>query len=115
MWRIFQNIRLETSGIVRIMVLLGLSVGGMNQVAGRTIDPQTADGWPHETATAQVVQRGQVSLAQAIEMAQRRYQGRVVRAETKTQNGQRVHEIRILGDDGRVRTVRINAQGGGGP
>jgi uncharacterized membrane protein YkoI len=55
---------------------------------------------------------GGVSLAQATSMAQSRYQGRVVRAET-TQVGDRVvHEIRILGDDGRVRTVRIDAQTG---
>jgi len=36
----------------------------------------------------------------------------VIRAETM-QNGDRVvHEVRILGDDGRVRTVRIDAQTG---
>jgi uncharacterized membrane protein YkoI len=57
-------------------------------------------------------QRGGVSLAQATSMAQGRYQGRVVRAETVQQGDRLVHEIRILGDDGRVRTVRIDAQNG---
>ena len=57
-------------------------------------------------------QRGGISLAQATQMAQSRYQGRVVCAE-QTQVGDRlVYEIRILGDDGRVRTVRIDAQTG---
>ncbi len=55
---------------------------------------------------------GGVSLAQATSMAQGRYQGRVVRAETVQVGDRRVHEIRILGDDGRVRTVRIDAQTG---
>jgi uncharacterized protein (TIGR02266 family) len=41
-----------------------------------------------------------------------RVQGRVVRAETVNQGGRRVHEIRILGDDGRVRTVRVDAETG---
>jgi uncharacterized membrane protein YkoI len=55
---------------------------------------------------------GGMSLAQATALAQSRFQCRVVRAET-TQMGDRVvHEIRILGDDGRVRTVRIDAQTG---
>jgi uncharacterized membrane protein YkoI len=56
--------------------------------------------------------RGGVSLAQATSMAQSRYQGRVVRAETTQMGDRTVHEIRILGDDGRVRTVRIDAQTG---
>ena len=55
---------------------------------------------------------GGVSLAQATSMAQGRYQGRVVRAETVQMGDRVVHEIRILGDDGRVRTVRIDAQTG---
>lgn len=62
--------------------------------------------------TARTVQQGGVSLQRAIQMAQQRYQGKVVRAETKAQNGRRVHEIRILGDDGVVRTVRFDADGG---
>ena len=55
---------------------------------------------------------GGVSLQQATSMAQMRYQGRVVRAETVQMGDRVVHEIRILGDDGRVRTVRIDAQSG---
>ncbi len=58
-------------------------------------------------------QRGGVSLAQATSMAQSRVPGRVVRAETVQMGDRVVHEIRILGEDGRtVRTVRIDAQTG---
>lgn len=56
-------------------------------------------------------QRG-VSLAQATAMAQGRYPGQVVRAETVQVGDRLVHEIRILGEDGRVRTVRVDAQTG---
>jgi hypothetical protein len=55
---------------------------------------------------------GGISLAQATSMAQSRYQGRVVRAETVQMGDRVVHEIRILDDDGRVRTVRVDAQTG---
>lgn len=61
----------------------------------------------------QTVQQRGISLRQAIALAQQRYQGRVVRAETKEMNGRRVHEIRILGDDGRVRTLHFDADAGG--
>ena len=57
-------------------------------------------------------QRAGVSLAEATAIATGRYRGRVVRAETVSQGNRVVHEIRILGDDGRVRTVRIDAQTG---
>jgi uncharacterized membrane protein YkoI len=55
---------------------------------------------------------GGISLAQATQMAQSRYQGRVVRAEAVQMGERVVYEIRILGDDNRVRTVRIDAQTG---
>jgi len=55
---------------------------------------------------------GGVSLGQATTMALNRYPGRVVRAETVQMGDRVVHEIRILGDDGRVRTVRVDAQTG---
>jgi uncharacterized membrane protein YkoI len=65
-----------------------------------------------ETPRAYVVQRGNISLQQATAMALARYRGRVVRAEPITQGERIVYEIRILGEDGRVRTVRIDAQTG---
>jgi len=55
---------------------------------------------------------GGVSLAQATAMAQSRFPGRVVRAETVQMGDRAVHEIRILDEEGRVRTVRIDAQTG---
>jgi uncharacterized membrane protein YkoI len=57
-------------------------------------------------------QGGGVSLQQATAMARMRYPGTVVRAETVQMGDRLVHEIRILGDDGRVRTVRIDARTG---
>lgn len=57
-------------------------------------------------------QRGGISLGQATAMALGRYPGRVVRAETVMIGDRVVHEIRILGNDGRVRTVRVDAQTG---
>jgi hypothetical protein len=56
---------------------------------------------------------GGVSLAQATSMAQSAFRGRVVSARTVQTGDRMVHEIRILGEDGRtVRTFRIDAQTG---
>ncbi len=62
--------------------------------------------------SAFAAQRGGISLGQATAMARGRYPGRVVRAEPVMIGDRVVYEIRILGDDGRVRTVRIDAQTG---
>ncbi|MES9854505.1 MAG: PepSY domain-containing protein [Candidatus Thiodiazotropha sp. L084R] len=55
----------------------------------------------------------EVSLNKAVEQAKQRRGGQVISAETRTRDGQRVHNIRILTKDGKVHRVRINADGGG--
>jgi uncharacterized membrane protein YkoI len=70
-----------------------------------------------DTPSAFMAQRGGgggrgISLAQATAIAQSQFRGRVVRAEAVQRGDRVIYEIRILGDDGRVRTVRIDAQTG---
>ena len=56
---------------------------------------------------------GGVSLQQATSMAQNAFPGTVVGARTVQMGDRVVHEIRILGQDGRtVRTFRIDAETG---
>jgi uncharacterized membrane protein YkoI len=106
--------RLLTAGMAVGAVLVGT---GAAQARPRSLSLEQAPPVAEPLAPAQreqlfPAQRGGVSLAQATSMAQGRYQGRVVKAETVQMGDRRVHEIRILGDDGRVRTVRIDAQTG---
>ena len=63
-----------------------------------------------ELRVAQAAEK--VSLAQATRMVQERTGGQVLRAETKRDNGRAVHRIRVLTEDGRVRTVRVDAETG---
>lgn len=50
-----------------------------------------------------------ISLDEAVAQAERRYKARAVRAEEK-RHGQRVeYRIRLLGEDGRVFEVRVDA------
>jgi len=56
---------------------------------------------------------GGISLQQATSMALNTFPGRVVGARTVQMGDRAVHEIRILGEDGRtVRTFRVDAQTG---
>lgn len=61
---------------------------------------------------AQLPQRRSLSLAEAITIAQSRHPGRVVRAQTIEMGNGAVHEVRIIGNDGRVHTVRVDARTG---
>jgi len=55
--------------------------------------------------------RGDISLDQAVEQARERTGGRVISAETREKEGRRVHNIRILTEDGKVRRLQIDAGG----
>lgn len=105
-------------------VALGLAaalLAGGNLAGARPRPLQPTEGEPVVETLGPAQQRdglapaqrgGGVSLAQASAMAQGRYPGRVVRAEPVQMGDRRVYEIRILGEDGRVHIVRIDAQTG---
>jgi uncharacterized membrane protein YkoI len=62
---------------------------------------------PERVAGATV--RDEVSLSEAVSRVKREYGGRILEAETREQDGRRVHVIKVLTREGRVRTVRIPA------
>jgi uncharacterized membrane protein YkoI len=51
-------------------------------------------------------------MAQAVRVVERRYNARVVRAESIERAGQTVYVLRLLDQAGRVFTVRIDASSG---
>jgi uncharacterized membrane protein YkoI len=53
-----------------------------------------------------------VSLDQAVEMAQRRYRAKAIKAETVQKGERRIHHIRLLSAEGKVWMVRVDAQSG---
>jgi uncharacterized membrane protein YkoI len=58
------------------------------------------------------IEPGGISLDQAVDMAQRRYRAKAVRAETVRNGERRVHQIRLLSAEGKVWTVRVDAESG---
>lgn len=53
-----------------------------------------------------------MTLDQAIEMAEKRFRARVVRAGVEESGGQRIYVLRLVSEQGRVWTVRVDAQTG---
>jgi uncharacterized membrane protein YkoI len=58
----------------------------------------------------QTAQSDGMSLSQAIESVRRRTGGKVVSAETRVQGGREVHHIKVLTDDGKVKTHKVNGR-----
>jgi len=68
---------------------------------------------PGHRVDARPAQRhGALTLDQAIEMAEKRFHARVVRAGVEESNGQRIYVLRLVSEQGRVWTVRVDAQTG---
>ena len=67
---------------------------------------------PEPAARAEMHAHGGMSLDAAVQMVQQRYKARVVRAETRQENGRTVYVLRLLNADGKVWTVRVDADSG---
>ncbi|MEX2125118.1 MAG: hypothetical protein WD795_14590 [Woeseia sp.] len=54
-----------------------------------------------------VVQNDGPTLGEAVEQVRRQYNGRIVSAETRISGKREVHHIKVLTEDGKVKTVEI--------
>jgi uncharacterized membrane protein YkoI len=92
--------------LLLLAVLTGLLVAGLP-----VSDSTAADGRRAQRGEREMAERS-ISLDEAVAQAERRYKARAVRAEEK-RHGERIeYRIRLLGDDGRVFEVRIDAATG---
>jgi len=68
---------------------------------------------PARTAVRRIApRRAQVSMNQAVRLAQRRFRAQVVRVETQTEGGRTIYVLRMLDGAGRVFAVRVDAASG---
>jgi uncharacterized membrane protein YkoI len=88
-----------------LALVLGLAL------AAGAVAPAAADR-DRGRARDSAQQERRISLDEAVAQAERRYKARAIRAEEK-RNGDRIeYRIRLLGEDGRVFEVRIDAGSG---
>ena len=69
-------------------------------------------GPPRVRGTGRDAAPAQISLDQAVRMAEQRYHARVVKAEAQRNGAQTVYVLRLLNDAGRVWTVHVDAASG---
>ena len=89
-------------------LLLAAVILGMCGTAG-------ASEWFAAAGTANGTSQGHLLIAQndgpslneAVEQVRRQYNGRIVSAETRVSGNREVHHIKVLTDDGKLKTVRI--------
>ena len=55
---------------------------------------------------------GEVSMEQAVRMVEQRYRARVVKAESRKDNGRTTYVLKLLNDSGKVWTVHVDAASG---
>ncbi len=55
----------------------------------------------------EAMQSNGVTLSQAVEQVRRKYNGRIVSAETQVSGNREVHIIKVLPQDGKVKTERV--------
>jgi uncharacterized membrane protein YkoI len=75
--------------------------------------PKPAGASVVERAVVETIHDG-ISLDEAVSRAERQYKARVVRTEVQDEDGRKVYVLKLLRDDGRVFTVRVDAQSGRG-
>jgi len=70
--------------------------------------PKAADQTAYRATGLELVQRNCPSLSEAVAQVRRQYNGRIVSAETRRSGNREVHTIKVLTEDGKVKTVRVN-------
>jgi hypothetical protein len=66
-----------------------------------------------ERSSLFAAQREGISLDEAVRRAEAQYHAKVVRTDVQDEDGRKVYVLKLLSEDGRVITVRIDAATGG--
>ena len=64
----------------------------------------------HENRWPLLAERGYISKSQAIDIARHRAKGKILSADLVHGNQRAFYKIKVLTDQGRIKTLRINAQ-----
>src|SRR5262245_36076480 len=91
--------------LAALCVLLGSAAAWVPEAAA-------SNGHRGREGGNRVVDDRAISLDQAVAQAERRYKARAVRAEEKRHGDRVEYRIRLLGEDGRVFEVRVDAATG---
>ena len=97
------------------ILLLALTIGAAPQAMAGKFDIRDLLGQVEGVAIQDsevrreliITQSNGPTLSEAVRMVKRQYKGRIVSAETRVSGGRAVHHIKVLTEDGKVKTVKI--------
>jgi hypothetical protein len=98
--------RLITTLLLCVCMLCTVQAAVAMQV-GHTGISVTGGEFGPQIPAADTFQNGGMTLSQAVEQVRRQYNGQIVSAETKVNGKQETHIIKVLTQDGKVKTVRV--------
>jgi hypothetical protein len=104
---VMRNIR---KGLVPA-TLFALGLGTFSQAHGMP-GPVIRSGSNVEARYIEDVRRDGISLDEAVRRAERQFHARVVRTDVQDEDGRTVYVLKLLSENGRVMTVRIDAATG---
>jgi hypothetical protein len=91
--------------------LLAVGLGSFTQ-AHSMPGPVVAAGSSLENHYIEDTRRDGISLDEAVRRAEQQYRARVVRTDVQDEDGRKVYVLKLLSENGRVMTVRIDAATG---
>jgi len=91
--------------------LIAIGLGSFSQAHGMP-GPMTQAGSNLETQYIENVRRDGISLDEAVRRAEQQFRARVVRTDVQDEDGRKVYVLKLLSENGRVMTVRIDAATG---
>ena len=103
----------DTCRMRKILLILALSAAALLPLRADAFDLEEnlkAQHVQYEPAAQLVVAQDGMSLSEAIESVRRKTGGKILSAETRVQGGREVHHIKVLTEDGKVRTHKVNGR-----
>lgn len=88
-----------------LLVLIALSLTTAPPAAA-----EARNGLPRAAADSRAEQN--ISASQAAAIVQRRFGGRVVDVDSYRRGGRLIYRVRLLQDEGRMRTIQVDGQSG---
>ena len=87
--------------------MLGTANVALALQVDQDVGPVTGAEQAPAISELEAFQGGGMTLSQAVEQVRRQYGGQIVSAETRVSGNRETHIIKVLTQDGKVKTVRV--------
>ena len=99
--------------LLALLALLPVDADAFDlQQSFNELQPQVDDAARPDNRVAQ--NSGGKSLSEAVDQVRRQTKGKILSAETKVSGNREVHHVKVLTDDGKVRTHKVQGRNRGG-